>query len=342
MDGPARSETSQHGHDFEVWIGDSSLCSGRANQCITSLNAGYEHSAARRGMVPALRWGGNNIVVRFTREQIEERYGIVEKDTYQDVTLADLRYALNWFARYNDVFEAEGRNLYVLHDPRSWCKGVKVSGSLEVQQGGKKKYREVEVRSSHPVFMEPQGVSHAAKHVGFPLLATRIEASSEMLQDTKGKTGNDQSENLEISFLMMNPDIGTKGAREQNAKHSKWDEKVVATILVARQDKKDVTAQQIEALISYSEGALKAKMEDQDLRLSNTEKERAFKEYLFSNKYSDFFEKMKQAKLAEGDKSWENAVPPPMGAVNESMADPTLAGFSSVKELFEAFKASMQ
>lgn len=314
MEDPDPTPFSQFGHDIQIWMGDSCRLDGPANECIEFLDAGYEeYTAGGDGWAP-LRWGGNNIVV--AGERVRERAGEM---IYRDVTLADLRYGLNWLTRESGSFESEEKNPYILHAPQNWSKAVKISSSLDLLELGKKKYRDVLVRADHVVFENPVGVSEAARCLGFPLLATTYEPSFWWTSKEDKEKHDNQPENEEVSFLIMNGDFGTKLKREQNSKEAKWEKKVVSTTLVARQDKKDLTAHQVEAIICFTKEALNAKLVNQDIRLSTKEKENAFKEYMASNKFNTFFEKLKKQKIAEGVDSWKNEVLPPPGSVHDRM-----------------------
>jgi hypothetical protein len=307
MEDPDPTPFSQFGHDIQIWMGDSCRLDGPANECIEFLDAGYEeYTAGGDGWAP-LRWGGNNIVV--AGERVRERAGEM---IYRDVTLADLRYGLSWLTRENGCFESEEKNPYILRAPQNWSKAVKISSSLDVLELGKKKYRDVLVRADHVVFENPDGLSEAARCLGFPLLATTYEPSCEWTSEKDREKHYNQPKNEEVFCLIMNGDLRTKLDREQNSKEAKW-EKVVSTTLVARQDKKDLTAHQVEALICFTQEALLY----QDGHLSTKEKKNAIEEYMASIKFNTFFEELKKQKIVAGDESWKNEVLPPRSSVNK-------------------------
>jgi hypothetical protein len=110
----------------------------------------------------------------------------------------------------------------------------------------------------------------------------------------------------------------------------KWETHTDQPFLVARADKEDITAPQVEALHHYyiedlchEFGRHRTKEETQhsiydfgpsdELRQSRSYREKFINEYLPSRNFEDRFEKVKQKKLAEGDLSWNDATPPQRG-----------------------------
>ncbi|KAN0089655.1 hypothetical protein V8E51_019915 [Hyaloscypha variabilis] len=295
------AQITQEGPHVEIWMADDARLVGPLTESIATLNIGYEFSGIQNGVKPPIRWGGDNVITGVAAaENIDEE----EEDElrfYRDVTLADFRRAFDWYARENDCYEHSIPNPYVLLEKGKWIKAVKISSSLDMQELNKKKYIKVKVKNTHYIFRHPNGISQAARAVGFPLLAMKFQLGFFWASWERHAEHNNQPENKEVSFLIMSPDIGRTTTRENNAKYSKWDEKPVATTIVARQDKKDLTAHQG--------------------RLSSKDKEDAFKEYMRSNKFATFFDEFKQKKISEGEVAWMTAVVPPNGVVRDDMDD---------------------
>ncbi|CAG8976937.1 hypothetical protein HYALB_00008848 [Hymenoscyphus albidus] len=116
-----------------------------------------------------------------------------------------------------------------------------------------------------------------------------------------------------------------------------WD-KIIGTVLVVRQDKKPITAQQVEALCLFCcdywaehiEETLPAyDPDDDEYKLSGDENEErdnsdkdviekrvklVHKEFIRNHinqeKFEEFFEQMKQKNVQEGDTAWADAVSP--------------------------------
>ncbi|KAE9365569.1 hypothetical protein N431DRAFT_518976 [Stipitochalara longipes BDJ] len=240
------AQISQDPPHVRIWMASNACLAGPLTESIAALNVGYEYSDVQAGAASPIRWGGDNIITGLDAnknnegDEDEDEEDLDESDFYRDATLADFRYAFNWYVRYNDCYECNIPNPYVLRDKSKWTKAVKISSSLDMRELGKKKYIEVEVKDSHNIFQSPSGISQAARAVGFPLLAMKLELGDFWASKEKHIEHDSQPENQEVAFLIMNPDIGTMKNRERNAAHSKWDEKVVATTIVARQDEKDV------------------------------------------------------------------------------------------------------
>jgi hypothetical protein len=301
----AHAEFTEHGHDIQLWMGDKSRTDSSPNECLDFLIAGYEDVTAGLGTFPPLRWGGDNIAICRNNKEL----------VYRDATLSDLRYALDWFTQKNACYELEKENPYIPCDPEMWFRAVKISSSLEMQELGKKKYREVLVaRNNHVIFQHPQSISGVAKNVGFSLLAATYEPNFYYTTKEYKKKYQNQPENQEITFLMINPVVPTNGARVPAALYRKWDGKIVATTLVAREDRRDITVRQVEALVCYAKEALTGAMNSKEGRLSHTEKENAFKEYMDVKAFGAFFADFKQKKLEEGDTVWAGATVPPKGS----------------------------
>jgi hypothetical protein len=154
-----------------------------------------------------------------------------------------------------------------------------------------------------------------SKRFGFPLLSKRLRTRpiwTELLQ------------HLPIalrSTLFKNPEASSLGI---DVRFSERDlaTGVVSTVLLAREDMKDLTIHQVEALVKFRQtGKMKPA---QDADASN----------LLDN-FATFFEELKLKKVAEGDATWLHATVPPQGsAPNEEV-------FSTPEEEFEATMRSM-
>jgi hypothetical protein len=90
----------------------------------------------------------------------------------------------------------------------------------------------------------------------------------------------------------------------------KWDNGMDKTALIARKDFKDLTPQQLEALVEFIEREIDLAMISEDGIMPRKEREAVVEVYMKSSKFDDFFDKLKVKKLAEGDLSWTEAISP--------------------------------
>ncbi|EKD14342.1 uncharacterized protein L3040_008304 [Drepanopeziza brunnea f. sp. 'multigermtubi'] len=92
----------------------------------------------------------------------------LSKAFYEDVTVADLRRVAEHFVAKARFSEADIPNDLVIHDPKKWVPGVKISCSGDIKILGKKLFREFLVHKSHPVSFSSH-VSEISELIGFAL-----------------------------------------------------------------------------------------------------------------------------------------------------------------------------
>jgi hypothetical protein len=182
---------------------------------------------------------------------------------------------------------------------------------------GKKQYTEVAISRYHPLFSHNHGTSGISTLLGFPLLVKRLQPNPIWVERMNNRPNHLKFglyENLEACFLMINHDA-------KSTSGDPWDKGICPTVLVARQDMKDLTVHQVEVLIGFCDTLLKKWITGQDA--------------LLLNKFADFFEEFKQKKLVEGDATWADVTVPPKGSV----ADKEI--YATPEEEFESLMRSM-
>jgi hypothetical protein len=192
---------------------------------------------------------------------------------------------------------------------------------------GRKKYTEVAISRSHPLFSYGDGTSSISKHLGFQFLVKKPPSNP----DWPKLPGIGLYENPEICNLMIGVEVRST---HWSFPEQQWDKGLGPTVLMTRKDMKDLTVHQVEALVCFSKTVLKEEMigikpkeaePDADSDYENpdtlahipTQKVRKefLEEYLLSDKFANFFEEFKQEKLAEGDTTWAGATVPRKGSV---------------------------
>ena len=81
----------------------------------------------------------------------------------------------------------------------------------------------------------------------------------------------------------------------------RWDNQREMTVLVARKDKSDISANQVEALVGFCWDVLLDRMVNS---ISDIEREQIYNIDLDPSKFADYFETLRARKLSEGDITW--------------------------------------
>lgn len=300
----------------------------KGQECLKTLNRGYSCTANSEDEKPP-EHNGNQVVMRY---EPDTQYARKPEDgwisQYYDVTLADLRIAFDHFTRNNDTFEGNKANDYYVRRSADWVKVVKVSSRYEVEIEGKSLYQEMEVTSDHDVFSTSDGCS-IAKHMGFPLRLMRREAAPwqpEQLKEHKIKRHWLSKEHyaLLVNTSSQSWDWGTVDLE-------KWETGIDSPFMVAREDKRHLTPPQFEALVNYIEKHLMARINyfrskaPGPIKATQTgptpQHPNAYDRYMIFrhirpcrgakvDHFKEFFEQLKQEKMAAGDVSWTDATPP--------------------------------
>jgi len=272
----------QNGQEIQTWMTDE-FTGKPLNECVKNLTVGYgtPKDRARRGH-PAY-WIDNIIVLNSTptttplRESEFEDIG--ETNEFHDVTLSDLRYAFDFFTKHDRIFESDKEKPYYIRHRGQWRKAVKMYCNGDVKYDGKKKYQQVDVKLGHEIFFEHHGISSITKELGFPmkLLAVPVDEGwwvkypalaiprdeGWRLKWHERRLPNkppycDPFQHVEVFNLMVEVDMHHETYATADAK---WYSLTGSNaLLVMRNDYKDLMANQLEAVVSYSAECLTSKL----------------------------------------------------------------------------------
>lgn len=233
------------------------------------------------------------------------------------MTLADLRYAFEFMSERNTIFESAKPNKYYIRTANEWMKAVKISCSGDMAFMGKQKYREVAVRRRHSIFYDnvESLISNIPKQMGFALRVKEMDIDRSWYHRIEPEMDFDPCSNPESADLMINMDVANEDQRWGDPP-AQWlhDHDRNLTALVVRDDRKDLTIHQVEALIKYIEDVVVQTIGEAgpiDEQQSNLQlRQHVVDSVLLSNKFRDFFNTLKQKKIEAGDESWAGAVFP--------------------------------
>jgi hypothetical protein len=342
----------QNGQEIQTWMTDA--FNGKPlNKCVKNLTIGYGTPKDRERKGHPAYWFDNIIVLDSSpttaslRESEFEDIG--ETHEFHDVTLSDLRYAFDFFTKHDRIFESDKENPYYIRHRGQWRKAVKMYCNGDVKYDGKKKYQQVDVKLGHEIFFEHHGISSITKELGFPLrvLAVPVDEGWRLKWHERRLPDKppycDPFQHVEVFNLMLEVDMHHETYATADAK---WEYLTGSNVfLVMRDNYKDLMANQLEAVISYSAECLKRKLNalnpresdwfnsagkeddeyDSDIEMPRKMKLKrvAFQnEYLSGLAFDRFFNKLKVAKMEEeskagGEKTWKfTSSPQPQPATN--------------------------
>ncbi|KAF7934763.1 uncharacterized protein EAE98_002808 [Botrytis deweyae] len=187
---------------------------------------------------------------------------------------------------------------------------------------GLPKYTEVTISDSHVIFSREKPTDISV-HMGIPLLTRKTGYVDPRWVDKRPgidyacATSKDPMSNRKALYLNLRANL----KQEQYWGFSdmeKWDT-VIGTVLVARQDKKDITAHQVEGLarfcfydLSPAMGELEEYIFEDYPKKSDRKKvrEKFTKDFMCQAKFEECYEKLKAERVAAGKSSWATAVSP--------------------------------
>lgn len=125
---------------------------------------------------------------------------------YEDITLADFRHVLGYFATYNNADVREVTEISV--GTPGGVRGVKISCLSEIKLNRADAYVQVEVPGYHPIRSPcPKGdISPISQRLGMPLLLWKFPHIDRRL-DPRGWNGS----NPDAAFLMLETDPARQG-----------------------------------------------------------------------------------------------------------------------------------
>ena len=271
------------GHTIEVICRDAFLGDGsKTNQSIVHVTRG--------AMVHD--WRGPIVV-------LHQPGTYLDLPCYEDVTIADFRHAVDYFSSHGSRPVPDLQDLTI----RDYSKivGIKVTCLGDQEVLGLEPYVAVGVPRDHPVFLSsnPTAIS---KLIEFPVLVWKY------LPDRAWKDNRDIDpyQNRAATFLRFDADPESKTWGW--APFPEWQNEV-GGVLVVRQDKKDLTSYQVEALCHFCLFRMQPLFEDS---LGGGSVERTREEvmgFMNRNSFTSFFEEYRKER-AEQDSAWATAKSP--------------------------------
>jgi hypothetical protein len=249
---------------------------------------------------------------------------------YQDVVPADLRTIVDYFRCYGEGLDKDPGAFTIgaaslkdifpsLSRKPNTVRGVDIAGKGDQHFLGQVKFSENEVTTDHAIFKDAKPTPISV-HMKLPLLVRKYGNFYSAWVEPGYAEGFNPFENRTALFL--NIETNEPGGRWGFTDLLEWDQNI-GTVLVVREDKKDITAQQVEALCYFCQHELCPKMgllmeqvydwgyeEMGGFEKVAKAKEEFVRKNMCREKFELFFEKFKQEKLAAGDGAWEHAVSP--------------------------------
>ncbi|TGO17736.1 hypothetical protein BTUL_0015g00720 [Botrytis tulipae] len=185
---------------------------------------------------------------------------------------------------------------------------------------GLPKYTEVTISDSHVIFTREKPTDISV-HMGIPLLTRKTGYIDPRWADKKSgvdyASPKNPMSNIKALYLNLRADVENEEYWGW-ADMEKWD-KVIGTVLVARQDKKDITAHEFEGLarfcyydLSPAMGELGEYIYEDYPKKSDRRKvrEKFTKDFMCQAKFEECYEKLKSERVAAGKSLWTAAVSP--------------------------------
>jgi hypothetical protein len=302
----------------------------KPNNCFTNIMGGKEQ----------FKWRGAIIV---TKEN-----GTLETGRdYQDVRRSDLDTVIKYFTnqiffkrkRYEDENPVckyrghynRGRNRFLARGGVSTIKGVVISCLGDIASLGQEQFCQVSLVRENTIYqLEDQ--SSISVHMGLPVLFKQLDAHEvwapaldDYYIDPTGKIqsyqqkfpGRSLGENMEQYYLRVETSIQA----HQNG-YGSWRTGIdwhplVGPVLVVREDMKNITPHQVEALAFFCRYVAYPKISklksDWSMIPQNrlTEaKQRLADEWLCKSKFEEFLEEFKKMKVDEGYTTWHDVKSP--------------------------------
>jgi hypothetical protein len=190
-------------------------------------------------------------------------------------------------------------------------KSVEITCRADHEHMGCGKFLPVETPPFHPIFDDAETKpTDLTKLIDLPLLVRQV-----FHMPWKDRVlGQAAISNPEVEFLYISVDVckdtwGIKGLGTSSTIRGRY--------LLLREDKKDITPHQVEAVVAFFKTKIYPKMSSERGRLigkSKEQKHEAKEKFLEDNisrvKFEDFFVKFKNGKIEGGDESWREELSP--------------------------------
>lgn len=211
----------------------------------------------------------------------------VDAGLYEDITLADFRSAVDYLITYNNHVSEHLPGFQ--NSPGPNVKGVKICCHGDRKLFGLKPYTAAEVPDEHQIYLSTE-VNQISALLGFPLLTRQCPPHQAWKDDET--MFPDPHENVPATFLHM--DALDPKSPSFGWAPMKWQSNV-GTVLVVREDGKDLTPNQMEAICEYCQGTLQSLFE----KALATGNHKAVMNALTREKFAIFFEEYKRKRSVQ-------------------------------------------
>jgi MYND finger len=221
----------------------------------------------------------------------------IDPGVFEDVTLGDLRSAVDYFSRYRDESVEDLEAFHDMTEPI--VKGVRISCDSDRRISGADEYTPIGVRADHIMFFAGDR-PRMPELMQIPILVYLIEP--DRLQEVEAWAEDDTrpsyaTTSVTFLFLDANPKSTSWGWAP-----FKWQENF-GTVIVVREDRKKITPRQVEALCCYCHYKMQPLFQDSygGGLVERTKAE--VLSHLTKAKFADFFEEHRANKL-DDDPLW--------------------------------------
>jgi hypothetical protein len=286
----------------------------KTNECVANMaNGKHKH-----------RWCGRLIVLAWPGLKLETK-------VYQDVTAADLHYVTDYFKSVGDGLGVKEelkigdqpvdfekvtdvsrmmQDLFVDGRVRDQIWGVVISCKGSRKFRGKPRYTPTSVIAVHGIFQLK--ATELSKAIKLPIM-TYKQLAAPLRYNGPGwnPLANPVASAMNLNLQVLSD---TWGGVDKNM----WDD--VGDIIVAREDHKDITMQQVEAIAQFALKVQKlvtkqvtaelADSENQDKKAKAALRCKFLQEEVSKEKFENFFVKYKVDKIKKKDKTWRGVVSP--------------------------------
>ncbi|EKD16944.1 uncharacterized protein L3040_006230 [Drepanopeziza brunnea f. sp. 'multigermtubi'] len=274
-------------HTVSIQIRESGEFDGsHPNQCVSEVMKGTQ----------GYDWKGPIVVYSQPGTSIDS-------PTFLDVTAADLRIVVDFLRHCGGKAD-------------DFVQTVRISSKGDEKLHGKRKFYHIKVPDSHEIFnTRPTEISTI---MGLPILVQKTGLFNPADVEKGSRLGFNPFENYTAAALntIATPQNDYWGSLDMQD----WD-MVIGTVLVVRQDKKDMSTGQVEALARFCREVLRpamAALEDSFFCPTGipdrddvwAAREEFVKTQMTREAFEIFLEKLKAEKVAAGDSSWDRVVSP--------------------------------
>jgi len=195
-------------------------------------------------------WNGPFVVMRQPTTNLDPR-------VFVDVTLGDLRSAVDYFSFYGDESVEDLEACHDMTEPI--VEGVRISCDADRRVSGAEEYIPSGVRPRHIIFFAGDR-PRMPELIGIPILVYLIQPDrpQEVEAWAAGNGTEPSHANTAVTFLFLdaNPWSTSWGWAP-----FKWQE-AFGTVIVVREDRKKITPRQVEALCYYCRHKMELMFED--------------------------------------------------------------------------------